>query len=734
MERITGVVSRIHKGANDQWCAGVIAVEPDGVPTSFSADYLLSEGDYVIAEGEYTVTNYGRQFKISMPVVDEHLSVKGLLHLLSRRGSPLKKKEAEHLIGRFGAGLGDAVATNPEAVATCLTAVNTNAAPVVGELARWFANLRAHMTVAWLVALGCNASQAAAIVERHKDATVSIVSRDPWLLAVIVGGIGFKTADKIAVRLKANPLSPTRARAAFLHAIHDTSRQTGDTILPATIIEEKAVELLGDMPSEILSASIRECLEGGDVEWFKDEFGSAYYSLKNDRECESFIRDRVHELANAPWDNQIDAASFAEGDPTATPPRGALNLVQQEALRKAFHTKCVIITGGAGTGKTFTVSRIVEAAESGNLDVILCAPTGKAAKRMETMVGREATTIHKLLGYTGVGFSVTLVPADMIIVDEASMIDSILMGAFLDRLSPNCAVVLVGDPNQLPPVGPGAPFADLIHHKVAPTIHLTTTVRQAGVLAECAASVLRGNVPQTQPPPHPDMPTPWRIANIQTPEAVASNLVKLFTELIPARGYNPLTDCMILVPQKTTPCGVEAINRAIQAARANLQPDQVAGFYPGDRVIMTRNDRNTGIMNGETGIVEWIDTDPAAPPTVAPPFIPGRSIPKKELQIRFDDGTVVRGDETWPPVQLAYAITIHKSQGSEWPIVLTVIHPVHTYMHSLPLIYTAVTRARVSCWIIGSHAAALRAAQRRLNQTRNTWLRRLGPIIEDVPF
>lgn len=367
---------------------------------------------------------------------------------------------------------------------------------------------------------------------------------------------------------------------------------------------------------------------------------------------------------------------------------------------KATAHSISLISGGAGSGKTFTISAITRLCEERDLRVVLCAPTGKAAKRMEEATGREASTIHRLLGFNGKTYardSENPISADMLIVDEVSMVDVVLAWHLFQAIDlDRTTVVLVGDHNQLPPVGPGNILRDLIESRALPTTILDDVVRQAGILKENSMAILKGEVPKT-PQRDTSVRGAWYVADQHTDaERVQRFILDLFEHTLREKlGFDILRDVQVLTPTHKGPLGTAELNtklqRLIQRKLWNynappVQPGRRPKLLVNDKVIQTRNNYDLGVMNGAMGIVRSVGLDGSL------------SIEFEDKTVNIDAGSPHRSD-----IQLAYALTIHKSQGSEFPCSIVIAHKSHSFMHNRNLLYTGVTRASQTAIIVGDH-------------------------------
>ena len=388
------------------------------------------------------------------------------------------------------------------------------------------------------------------------------------------------------------------------------------------------------------------------------------------------------------------------------------------AIHIALGQRVSLVTGAAGTGKTYVINKCMEAFEAQGLAVELAAPTGKAAKRLEQMTGRRAQTIHRLLGYTGEVWQrngENPIEADVVILDEVSMCDSALMYHLMSAINFNrTKLLLAGDHNQLPPVGPGNVLRDILNLKLIPYTVLDEVVRQAGPLRHNSLEILKGHVLglRKDDPRTPD----WIVLpKHDDPDDALNYLLHLHEAVLKERlGYDLLRDVQVLSPQRSGVLGVENLNVALQAALQRklyrrdvppVPPNRRPPLYPGDKVMQIKNDYGIDVMNGHIGFV--VDSDPK----------------EKHWVVDFDDrGPVELDEQKIQNVVLAYACTIHKFQGSEVPCALCVVHSSHSYMLHRNLFYTAVTRARKQAIILGDAKGIQRAARVHRVDERQTIL------------
>ncbi|MDP8227963.1 MAG: AAA family ATPase, partial [Candidatus Electryoneaceae bacterium] len=394
-----------------------------------------------------------------------------------------------------------------------------------------------------------------------------------------------------------------------------------------------------------------------------------------------------------------------------------LNEDQRQAVLTALSSRIVVITGGAGSGKTFTIGALTNIYLSQNKSVILTAPTGKAAMRMQETIGVQASTIHRLLQYNGVTFEIEEpLQADLIVVDEVSMVDITLAYHLFQNIDlEKTAVVLVGDHNQLLSIGPGNILRDLIETRLVPCVILNQIVRQAGILKANSTAILQGKVHKTAPE-STNGRGPWYLIEQFTDALdIQRFIVDLYENILSERlGFDLLRDVQLLTPTKKGPLGTVELNTLLQQViqkklfGVNVippKPGRRPSFYPHDRVIQIKNNYTFSVFNGSLGIIEAVNSDSG-------------------LRIDFD-GNIVEiepDSQEKNDVALAYALTIHKVQGSEFPCTISIIHKAHTFMHNKNLFYTAVTRSQQCAVIIGDRWGLRNCAKKRLMTKRRTLL------------
>ena len=641
----------------------------------------LGVGDRAEVSGEWqTHARYGRQLRAQGALPLDPTDREGQIAYLTslRHIGPAR---AERLVEEHGEGVLGAIAANPQAVFGSLRGVSADQAAAAVE--SWHASRAIRDLHVQLAPHGL-AHLAAPIHRRFGERSIAILHEDPYRLTE-VDGVGFARADKIALGADMPLDSSRRAQAAAAYALAEAEQQ-GNSFLPLGELTGRTAKLLGLAPDPQVLSEARGL------------------TLDEDR----VYRELTHasELAVAGTLAARSAApAHLDHDPGETPPQdteGAkLTDEQWAAVRGAFMARISVLTGGPGVGKTACTRAIVEQAEEADLRIALCAPTGRAARRLEEATDHLAQTIHRLLEWMP-GREPAFkpghpLPADLVIVDESSMLNLRLIEVLLGGLAESTHVVFVGDADQLPPIGAGKPFDDLIASGVAPVVRLTQIFRQAArsMITTAAHEVNQGRPPHLAP--GEDQDHDFFFIERPNPERALETVVEVVAERAPSRfGVDPVRGVQVLAPMYRGAVGIDALNERLQA-RLNPQGTPAVGgrFRVGDRLIQTRNSHELGLMNGS--IVFLRSDDPG----------------EEEIVVETDEGgrlTIPYGETA--TLRLAYAISVHKAQGCEVPVVVGVCHRSHARMLSRPLIYTAITRARNSCVLIGD-GAALRSAVRR---------------------
>jgi len=642
----------------------------------------LGVGERAEVSGEWqTHSRYGRQLRAQGALPLDPVDREGKIAYLTtlRHIGPAR---AERLVDEHGEGVLSAIAADPHGAFSSLRGVSGDQAAAAAE--SWHASRAIRDLHVQLAPHGL-AHLAAPIHTRFGDRSMAILHEDPYRLTE-VDGVGFARADKIALAADVPPESSRRAQAAAVYALAEAEQQ-GNSYLPLAELTTRAAKLLGLAPDpEVLS----------EARGLRDDEGRIYREMTHASEM----------AVAATLAARVAAPPHLDHDPGETPPAdpdsdAELTDEQWAAVRGAFTARISVLTGGPGVGKTACTRAIVAQGEEAGLRIALCAPTGRAARRLEEATGHDAQTIHRLLEWMP-GREPAFkpghpLPVDLVVVDESSMLNLRLIEVLLGGLAESTHVVLVGDADQLPPIGAGKPFEDLIAAGVAPVVRLTQIFRQAArsMITTAAHEINQGRPPHLTP--SEDQDHDFFFIERSNPERALDTVVEVVAERAPQSfGVDPVRDVQVLAPMYRGAVGIDALNERLQA-RLNPDGRKAVGdrFRIGDRLIQTRNSHELGLMNGSIVFLRADDRD------------------EEEILVDTDEGLPLRipyGETA--TLRLAYAISVHKAQGCEVPVVVGVCHRSHSRMLTRPLLYTAITRARSSCVLIGDGAALASAVRR----------------------
>lgn len=720
MERIQGQIDKVTFTAEESGFS-VLKVLVKGKKDPVTAVGRIASptpGEILIMDGEWANhPQFGRQFKIHSYERGTPATVEGITKYLS---SGLIKGigpvMAERMVALFGKDTLDVVESEPERL---LEVEGLGSKRLDMIVKAWEEQREVRRVMLFLQEYGVGTSYAFKIYKKYGDSAVDVVRSNPYQLAFDIHGIGFKTADSIANRLGHPPDSPLRIQAGVYHALWETTND-GHVYYPYELLKKKCVDLLGceeqavvrsfaEMESQDRSRIKIEDLNDSLAD-FKVNNKAVYLSPLY--KAEKGVSDLIAIILNTKASQDVVDADkeinrFYEKSGIEFAPR------QVEAVKLAVNGKATVITGGPGTGKTTIIKAILSITRRAHRRVLLAAPTGRAAKRMSEATGGPATTIHRLLEFTPQkgGFQkceTNLLDCDLLIVDEASMIDVSLMHSLLKAVPPESGLILVGDIDQLPSVGPGAVLNDLIKSESVPVVQLTDIFRQAGRsdIVVNAHRINRGEPPLLRPADYGL--NDFYLIERHNPEDALSTIIELVAERIPKRfKFDPIDEVQILCPMHKGLLGAFNMNQQLQNV---LNPRKTGlsksgyDYKTGDKVMQIRNNYDKDVFNGDTGRILEIDME--------------------ENEIWADiDGRIIKYDATdLDELVPAYAITVHKSQGSEYPAVVIPVTTQHYVMLQRNLLYTAVTRGRKLAILVGTKKAVSIAVGNDKTRKRYTQL------------
>ncbi|MCE9566134.1 MAG: ATP-dependent RecD-like DNA helicase [Planctomycetes bacterium] len=736
-EQVTGVVERItfHNLDNGYCVLRVLAPGHRDLVTVVGHTQQVVAGEYVSASGEWTTDRtHGQQFKASEIKTNPPHTAEGIAKYL---GSGLIKgigpKFAQRIVDVFKESTLEVLEKSP----TFLTQVKGIGAKMIEKIRKsWEEQRESRKIMVFLQSHGIGTARAVRIYKTYGDQAIELIKANPYRLSADIWGVGFATADELAKKLGIPPDSPFRAQAAVRHVLSEASGD-GHVGYPEELLCARAVEMT-EIPEKGIADAIEQLrivdevvrdsagkAEGGEQKG--EENQAAPPSALRPPPSESLIFLKSLFLAELGTARAIKALAKGPHPLPAVDMSPAIAWVEKKmgiqlagsqrvAIQEAVANKMVVVTGGPGTGKTTIVRAIIEIFLAKSLRVLLCAPTGRAAKRLTESTGREAKTIHRLLEFDpGVGGfkrgRENPLDADLLVVDETSMVDVVLMNRLLQAVPPWACVVFVGDVDQLPSVGAGSVLTDLIESKTVPVARLTEVHRQAGSswIVRAAHSVNRGEVPESAPPGGSG---DFYFIEANEPDQVIGIIRQMVTERIPKKfGLDAFRDVQVLSPQVKTTLGVANLNRELQAA---LNPprhgiDEVKRFdntfRTGDKVMQMKNNYDREVFNGDIGRVVGVDAD------------------DQMLVVEFDGRPVEYDFNDLDELQLAYACSIHKSQGSEYPAVIIPVHYQHFTMLQRNLIYTGITRGRKLVALVGSRKALWKAVNSAETKQRYSLLK-----------
>ncbi|MDF1677977.1 MAG: ATP-dependent RecD-like DNA helicase [Legionellaceae bacterium] len=692
MEQLQGAIERVtFHSESTGFC--VLRVKAKGnrdIVTVIGSVPSITAGEYIECRGVWVNDKkHGLQFKADTLKAIQPTTLEGIEKYL---GSGMVKGIGPHFAKKLVAAFGEAVFdVIEEAPHRLLELEGIGEKRKTQVLSAWAEQKAIRSIMVFLHGHGVGSARAVRIYKTYGDKAVQLVEENPYRLARDIHGIGFKTADNLAEKLGIAKDAFVRAQAGVLHVLQELC-DSGHCAVDRTQLIDASVKLL-DIPKDVIERALEAELEEETlmvdvIRGVPCVYPASLYTA----EVNAAAQLRRLNTGTPPW-GEIDIEKVIPWVEKQT--ALALSDSQRDAIGVVLKSKLSIMTGGPGVGKTTIVKSLLGILEAKALRIGLCAPTGRAAKRLTETTRMEAKTIHRLLDFDmkTYGFKHhqnNLLPLDVLIIDEASMIDVVLLHHLVKAIPLDTAVIFVGDIDQLPSVGSGAVLSDLITSGVIATVRLTEIFRQAAHshIIVNAHRVNEGRMPKSYDSPQSDFFTLYT----DTPEAIHTKLIEVVTHRLSRRyGYDPIQDIQVLTPMNRGGLGARSLNAALQEklnGDATPKIERFGSVYaPGDKVIQMRNNYDKDVFNGDIGCIKSVNME------------------ESELHILFDGSVKNYSFNELDEVSLAYAISIHKSQGSEFPVVVIPLATQHFTLLARNLLYTGITRGKRHVVLIGQKKA-----------------------------
>ena len=707
VEAITGLVERVtYHNAENGFCVLRVNVKGHKDLVSLVGNLpLISAGEFVQASGIwFHDRQHGVQFKAQFLKSTPPTSLEGIeKYLASGMIKGVGPVYAKKLVAAFGENVFEIIEASPQRLREVTGVGQSRAA----QITKGWADQRIIRDIMlFLHSHKISTARAVRIYKTYGARAIEVITLDPYRLARDIRGIGFVSADTIAQQIGIEKTSLLRARAGIAYAL-TKAMDDGHCGLPRNLLLSSAQELL-DISAELVIQALE--LEIGcknvvqeTIDQIECIFLSGLFF------AEKAIAKKLLSLTKSPlpWPfiDSVVALKWVEEQTSVS-----LSQTQKQAIEVALSSKVLVITGGPGVGKTTLVNSILKILQTKKLRIALAAPTGRAAKRLFECTGMEAKTLHRLLETNPIsgGFSKNEdapLACDLLIIDETSMVDIPLMHAVMKALPPTAALILVGDIDQLPSVGPGQVLSDLIHSNTIPVIRLTEVFRQAltSRIITSAHTINQGHMPELNT--NSDVESDFYFIQASTSEDALDKIIKMLKERIPLKfGFSPFTDIQVLCPMGRGIVGTKNLNVELQKALNPPTEKSISRFGwtfgVGDKVMQIENNYDKNVYNGDIGIITAISHE------------------ESEVVISYDERLVVYEFGECDEIVLAYATTIHKSQGSEYPAVIIPLMMQHYTMLKRNLIYTGITRGKKLVIVIGEKKALAIAVKQRGEQRR----------------
>ncbi len=673
-------------------------------------------GEVLSMTGEWTYhSTFGEQFKISFYTCSVPATIAGIEKylgsgLIKGIGSGMSKR----IVAKFGEKTLDVIEESPDRLLE-VEGIGKLRIEMISKA--WVDQKEIRSVMVFLQSNGVSSTYASKIYKRYGNESINVVKENPYRLAHDIWGIGFLTADKIARNLGFDENSPQRAGAGIMFTLQKTTEE-GHVFFVRDELISKTKELL-QIDAEVLDASLEDLQNEGRIvlETLDDSINAVYLSTYYAAEVR--IAQMLMENAKTP-------GKLKEIYPTPCIRYAQKKLQielaarQIDAVESAITNKITIITGGPGTGKTTITKAILEIWSLVTNKIILTAPTGRAAKRMSETTGKESKTIHRLLEFSPIDGKFKRneknhLNCDVIVIDEASMIDNSLMYHLLKAIPKTSVIILIGDINQLPSVGAGNVLKDIICSSMFSVIELNEIFRQAqsSQIVVTAHKIMHGNFPKIENSGDTD----FYFIEEEDQEKTLEKIISMVKDRIPLKfGYSAINDIQVLTPMNKGVIGTNKLNESLQNA-LNPSGDEItrAGrtFREGDKVMQIRNNYDKDVYNGDIGFIKQIDKE------------------NQVISVGIDNKDINYEYAELDELVLAYAVSIHKSQGSEYPVVIMPLSMSHYMMLQRNLVYTGITRGKKLVIVVGTKKAMFLSIKNNKVAYRNTWLqKRLSPTKE----